>query len=369
MPDPRSANLAKIIVDYSVTIKEGDEVLISSSVAGVPLVTELYRLCIRRGAHVTTDIAIPGLQEIFLKEAGDAQLRHVSPVEQYVIEHFDVTLDVMADINTRQMSAVDPARQAMRSTARRTVMDTFMRRSGTGELRWNATLQPTEASAQEADMSLADFENFAYGACLADLPDPVAAWEEVKARQQRLIDWLAGKREVHLLGPGTDLRLGIAARPFVNCWGDKNMPDGEVFTGPEESRVDGHVRFSFPAIYGGREVEDVGLWFEKGVVVKAVAAKNEAFLQKMLDTDEGSRRLGEFAFGTNFGISRFVKNMLFDEKIGGTVHMALGAGYPETGSRNESAIHWDMLCDLRTGSEVRVDGELFARDGEYLPWK
>jgi aminopeptidase len=147
------------------------------------------------------------------------------------------------------------------------------------------------------------------------------------------------------------------------------MPDGEVFTGPQEDRVDGHVRFSFPAIFGGREVEDVTLWFEKGKVVKATAAKNEAFLHKMLDTDEGSSRLGEFAFGTNFGVKRFVKNMLFDEKIGGTVHMAIGMGYPESGSRNESAIHWDMLCDLRSGGEVRVDGELFAKDGEYLLWK
>jgi aminopeptidase len=182
------------------------------------------------------------------------------------------------------------------------------------------------------------------------------------------VDWLAGKKEAHLIGPDTDLRVGIEGRPFINCFGDYNMPDGEVFTGPEETKVDGHVRFSFPAIYGGREVEDVRLWFEHGRVVKATAAKNEAFLLKMLDTDAGARSLGEFAFGTNFGISRFIKNMLFDEKIGGTVHMALGAGYPESGSHNESAIHWDLLCDLRQGGEVRVDGELFAQNGKYVLW-
>jgi aminopeptidase len=174
---------------------------------------------------------------------------------------------------------------------------------------------------------------------------------------------------VHLSGPDTDLHVGITGRPFINCFGDHNMPDGEIFTGPEETRVNGHVRFSFPAIYRGREVEDVRLWFENGVVVKCTAAKNETFLREMLDTDEGARRLGEFAFGTNFGIRRFVKHMLFDEKIGGTVHMALGAGYPESGSVVQSGIHWDMLCDLRQGSEVRVDGELFAVDGKYVLWE
>ena len=177
-------------------------------------------------------------------------------------------------------------------------------------------------------MSLAEFEDFVYAACLCDRPDPVAAWEEVKRKQQTLVDWLAGKHEVHLIGPDTDLTVGISGRPFINCYGDKNMPDGEIFTGPEETKVNGHVRFSFPAVYDGREVEDVRLWFEDGKVVKWSAAKNEEFLTEMLNTDEGARRLGEFAFGTNFGIQRFVKNILFDEKIGGTVHMALGAAIP-----------------------------------------
>ena len=243
-----------------------------------------------------------------------------------------------------------------------------MDRSASGALRWNVTLFPTDALAQDADMALAEFEDFVYGACLCDQPDPVAAWQEVARKQQILVDWLAGKSEVHLVGPDTDLTVGIAGRSFVNCCGDKNMPDGEVFTGPEETKVNGHVCFSFPAIYQGREVSGIRLWFEDGVVVKSSAAKNEAFLTQMLDTDEGARRLGEFAFGTNFGIQRFIKSILFDEKIGGTVHMALGGGYPETGSTNRSAIHWDMICDLRDGGEVTVDGELFAKDGKYVLW-
>jgi aminopeptidase len=230
-------------------------------------------------------------------------------------------------------------------------------------------LFPTNAHAQDAEMSLADYEDFVYRACLVNDGDPVERWTAVKEKQQLLIDWLGGKSEIHLTGPDTDLKVGIAGRSWINCYGDRNMPDGEIFTGPEETKVDGAVRFTFPAVLQGREVEDIRLWFEDGQVVRWSAAKNEDFLTKMLHTDEGACRLGEFAFGCNYGIQRFTKNILFDEKIGGTVHMAVGAGYPETGSQNQSAIHWDMICDLRHGGEVRVDGELFAKDGKYLLWE
>jgi len=191
----------------------------------------------------------------------------------------------------------------------------------------------------------------------------------VEERQQILVDWLKGKREVHLIGPDTDLTVGIEGRTFVNSSATHNMPSGEIFTGPEETKVNGHVRFSFPAVTQGREVTDVRLWFEDGVVVKCSAAKNEEFLTQMLNADAGARRLGEFAFGTNFGIQRFIKSILFDEKIGGTVHLALGNGYPETGSVNQSAIHWDMICDLRQGGQVTVDGEMFMKDGKYVLWE
>jgi aminopeptidase len=214
-------------------------------------------------------------------------------------------------------------------------------------------------------MSLSEFEDFCYGAALVHEPDPIAAWRNISKEQQKLIDWLSDKHQVRLVGPDTDLTLSIKGRSWVNCDGHENFPDGEIFTGPLEDSVNGHVRFTYPACTDGREVEDVRLWFENGKVVKATAAKNEQFLLTMLDTDEGSRTLGEFAFGTNKGVQRFTKNILFDEKIGGTVHMAVGAGFPETGSQNRSAIHWDMICDLRQGGEVWVDGEIFAKDGKF----
>ena len=368
MPDPRIANLAKVIVDYSVGIKPGDQVFLTATPAAAPLIQEVYKLIMQRGGHLTPIISLPGMNPIFYEYANDDQLSYVPPVLKQVIETFDVRIAISSETNTRELANADPAKQARHAQARRSLTQTFLDRSASGALRWNVTLFPTDALAQDADMALAELEDFVYGACLCDRPDPVAAWQEVARKQQILVDWLAGKRKVHLVGPDTDLTIGIAGRSFVNCCGDKNMPDGEVFTGPEETRVNGHVCFSFPAIYQGREVSGIRLWFEDGVVVKSSAAKNEAFLTQMLDTDEGARRLGEFAFGTNFGIQRFIKSILFDEKIGGTVHMALGGGYPETGSTNRSAIHWDMICDLREGGEVTVDGELFAKDGKYVLW-
>jgi aminopeptidase len=241
-----------------------------------------------------------------------------------------------------------------------------MRRSAEGSLRWVGTLYPTDAYAQDADMSTADFTEFVYAAGKLDAPDPAAAWREVAAEQERLIDWLKDKRQVHVRARDTDLKLGIEGRTWISADGKMNFPDGEIFTAPVEDAVDGHIRFSFPAVTQGREVDDIRLRFVGGRVVDASAAKNEAFLINMLDTDAGARTLGEFAIGTNFAIDRFIKNILFDEKIGGTIHMAVGAGYPESGSVNKSAIHWDMVCDLRDGGTIDVDGEPFLRNGRFV---
>jgi aminopeptidase len=197
------------------------------------------------------------------------------------------------------------------------------------------------------------------------LEDPVAYWQAKAAEQQRLVDWLVGKERVEVRGEHVDLTLSIAGRTFVNARGDQNMPDGEIFTGPVEDSVEGWVRFTYPAIYHSREVEDVQLWFEAGRVVRASAGKGQAFLDGVLATDPGARYVGEFAIGTNEGLRHFTRDIFFDEKIGGTIHLALGAGYPETGSQNESSVHWDMICDMRSGGEIIVDGELFYKDGEF----
>ena len=213
-------------------------------------------------------------------------------------------------------------------------------------------------------MSLGDFQDFVYAAGLLDQPDPVAGWKALHDRQEKIIAWLKGKKSVTFKGANIDLRMSIEGRGFINCDGKVNFPDGETFTSPVENSVNGWVRFSYPAIFAGREVNDIELWFEDGKVVKETASKNQETLTEMLNTDPGARYLGEWGTGTNYGIQRFVKNMLFDEKIGGTIHLAVGNGFPEVGSKNESNIHWDMLCDM-ADSEISVDGELFYKNGKF----
>jgi aminopeptidase len=241
----------------------------------------------------------------------------------------------------------------------------MMKRSAAGELRWALTLFPTQAYAAEADMSLAEYEDFFYRACLCDRPDPVEAWRVQSDETRRLADWTNGREEIRLEGPGTDLTLNVSGRTFVAADGRHNMPDGEFFTGPVEDSVNGEVTFSYPAVYGGREVAGVKLRFRDGKVVDASAERNEDFLLKTLDTDEGARRLGELGIGTNYGIDRFTKEILLDEKIGGTIHLAVGMSYPETGGKNSSAVHWDMVCDLRQGGRITVDGVELQSNGRF----
>ena len=257
----------------------------------------MYRQVLLRGGHPVTLVDVPGIEPIFFHTASEEQLRFISPVKKLICETFDVRIRIDSESNTRELTGVDPARQAIHAEATGPLLQTILDRSARGEMRWVVGLFPTDAAAQDAEMSLEEYEDFVYAACLLNDPDPVASWRRVRERQQVLVDWLQDKKEVRVIGPDTDLRVGIAGRTWINCFGDFNMPDGEVYTGPVETEVNGTVRFSFPAIYEGREVEDVRLWFENGVVVKWSAAKNEAFLTQMLNTDEGARRVGEFAFG------------------------------------------------------------------------
>jgi aminopeptidase len=357
--------MARILVDYSVNIQQGEFVHIEGTHEGAPLILAVYQRVLERGGHPWLRLKLDEAAEIFFKQATDEQLDFVPRVANQLLEEADARIDIWTVANTKALTNVDPAKQSRAQAARRPWSERFIERMASKELKWTGTAFPTQAHAQDAEMSLREYEEFVYGAALVHEPDPIAAWENSSRVQQRLIDWLSDKDQVRLTGPGTDLRLSIKGRTWINCDGHENFPDGEIFTGPIEDSVNGHVSFSYPACTGGREVEDVCLWFEQGKVVKATAGKNEEFLRTMLDTDEGSRYLGEFAFGTNRGIKRFTKNILFDEKIGGTVHMALGAGFPESGSVNRSAIHWDMICDLRQGGEVWVDGVLFAQDGKF----
>jgi aminopeptidase len=365
MRDPRIEKLADVLVRYSVAVEEGDKVLIRGDALAEPLIKAVYARVIQAGGLPLMMVSLPGMSEILYKNGSDAQLEHVAEPIKLAMETYDVSIGIGGDHNTKELSNVDPNRIVIHRRARSELMKTMMERSASGAYRWVGTLYPTNAYAQDAEMSLGEYEDFVFGACMPDLDDPVGYWERFSAWQQRIVDWLADKDHVHVTGPDTDLRLRVGGRTFINSDGKHNMPSGEVFTGPVEDSIEGHVLFSYPAIINGREVLGVHLWFEDGRVVKARAEKNEAFLLEMLDTDEGSRYIGEFAIGTNEGITHFTRQILFDEKISGSFHMALGAGYPETGSKNESAIHWDLICDLREGGEIEVDGELIYKNGDF----
>jgi aminopeptidase len=366
MSDPRIEAWARTLVTYSTGVQPGDVVSIDGDIAAAPLLRALYREALRAGG---LPVVLPRISELpgdLLTLGSDEQLAWISPIEQWSRGTADVYIRVMGEPNTKALSQIDPDRQVFRKRNMQPLLQTMMQREAAGEIRWSLTLYPTDGYAQDAEMSTPDFAEFVFDACKLGAADPAAAWREQAAGQQRMIDWLEGKQEIHLQGPETDLRLSVAGRTWINCGGDKNFPDGEIFTGPVEDSVNGHILFSYPSIMDGREIADIRLRFEDGRVTDASAGRGEEYLLGVLDADKGARFLGEFAFGTNFNITRFTRNILFDEKIGGTVHMALGAGYPESGSVNESAIHWDLICDLRQGGLVEVDGIPFMRDGQYL---
>ncbi|MTI96701.1 MAG: aminopeptidase [Firmicutes bacterium] len=365
MTDPRIEKLAKLLVNYSLGIEKGQHLMIRSTALAEPLVEAVYKQAILAGAHVSTNIGLANLQEIFYKHASDEQLEYLQPLQEFVTENFDAFLAIGADFNTKALAGVDPARIAKNRKATAKNQTRFMERAAKGELRWCYTEFPTHASAQEAGLSLSEFSEFVVGAGLLHLDNPVSEWQRIDQEQEKICRWLEAKSRLRIVSTDTDISMSIADRKWINCSGRENFPDGEIFTGPVEDTVNGHIRFSFPGIYAGKEIEDIRLEFKDGKVVNASAAKGEDLLHALLDTDEGARYVGEVAVGTNFGIQRFSRNMLFDEKIGGTVHLAIGASYPESGGKNESGIHWDMLCDMRTGGEIYADDELIYKDGKF----
>ncbi len=366
MSDPRIAKWADVLTGYCVDVQPGQTVAIGGGVAAEPLLRAIYASVVERGGLPVLMPEFGGLGTTLLSHGDDEQLAFITPWEQFINTEADCSIRVMAETNTRNASGVDPARAARFTKARAELRQSSMARAGSGDYTWSLTLYPTDAYAQDAEMSTDDYFEFIMGACRLDEPDPVAAWVAMREFQAGIVDWLTPRRELRLVAPGTDFRCSIEGRRWINSDGKRNFPSGEVFTGPVEDSAEGEVRFSFPVVTQGRQISDIRLKFEAGRVVDASAAKNEAFLLENLESDEGARRLGEIAVGTNFGITAFTGQILLDEKIGGTAHMALGAGYPETGSTNRSAIHWDMICDLRQGGRIEVDGEPLLVDGQFV---
>ncbi len=365
MSDTRRRKLARLLVDYSTQVQPGDWVGILGNLGSLPILRDIHAAVIDAGGFPSLFVEDEQMQRYFLRNANDNQMQWIDPSMRLYVDEADVYIRALAPENTRAMTNIDAQRLQMQRAAQSDILQTRLKRSAAGEFRWVGTLFPSQASAQEANMSFEEYEDFVYRACFCDQDDPAGEWRKLSAMQQHKVDYLFGKKHVQLQGPNIELELSIEGRRFINSDGKRNMPSGEIFTGPVENSVKGWVRFSYPAVVGGRAVSGIELTFEDGKVSRASAEMNEDLLQAQLNTDAGARYLGEFAIGTNFGIDRFTGSVLFDEKIGGTVHMAIGMGYPETGSRNTSAVHWDMICDMRRDSSILVDGELFYENGAF----
>lgn len=366
MADQRLNKLAKLLVNYSTEVKPGDFVFITCDEVATPWMVEVVKEAIKAGGHVENVLSSQDVAEAKLKYSSDEQLQQDNVLFKTMLDKADVWLSAWADRNTKTNSKIDASKLQLSAKGAKSWRKIYSEKMGNGSLRWCGTQYPTHSDAQEASMSFSDYEEFVYGAGLLDSEDPVAEWKRISAEQERWVKYLDTKKELHMISEGTDVKVNIEGRKWINCDGRVNFPDGEVFTSPVEDGVDGTVTFSFPGIYMGKEIEGIVLQIEKGKVVNATATKGEDLLKALLETDEGACRFGEVAIGTNYGIKEFTRNMLFDEKIGGTIHMAIGDSMPEAGGLNRSAIHWDMLCDMRKGGKIYADGELFYENGNFI---
>jgi len=371
MVDSRVEKLAKLCVHYSVDVKPKEKVvirgygeLVGFSELAFPLINEIFKECLLSDAYPIImqklDVAYT-----FFRYAKEHQLKFVSPFEKLRVESMDAQITVLCQPNPKELANIDPSKIKMYAASKRELVEILRKRRAEGKLRGTILPYPIAAQAQEAAMSLAEYEDFVYSSCLVDKEDPIAEWKKIHKQQEKICEFLNQVSEIHMIGEDTDLTFNVNDRKWINCDGKRNMPDGEVYTAPLENSANGTIRFTFPGIRAGKEVEDIKLSFKEGKVVKASAAKGDELLQQTLKI-EGADRIGEAAIGTNYGITRFTKNMLFDEKMGGTIHIALGLSFPQSGGLNKSAIHWDILKDMKKDGEIYADGKLFYKNGKFL---
>ncbi|HLK43838.1 MAG TPA: aminopeptidase [Thermoleophilia bacterium] len=366
MPDPRLSALARVLCRYSLEVGRDDLVMLDTPALATPLVVELVAEITRLGGHPMVRPRLERVHAALLEHGSDEQIAAVTALDRIEVEHPDKVVTIWAQENNRYLSAVPSARLAVHSAAFRPLFERTVEREAAGEMRWVGTAYPCRAAAQDAGMSLPDWERFVYAAGHLEDADPIGFWREQSARQARVVEVLSQVSELRIVAEGTDLRLQVEGRTWQNADGRLNFPDGEVYTSPNEMLTEGHIRFDFDAPYNGRDVRGVRLWFEGGRVVREEADHGAEHLTALLDQDPGARLLGEVAFGMNDEIQIGTHDTLFDEKIGGTCHVALGMAFPECGGRNVSGLHWDLVCDLRRGGEVYGDGRLIARDGRFL---
>ncbi len=353
MADSRVAKLAEILTSYSIKINKGDIIEVNCGPEAKPLALELMKIILKKGAYPHVQVGLPGSSYAYYKNASEEQLKHLPEIGIFVAKKAAGSISIGTEINTRELTSIEPSKISLRRKITKPISDIYMKKDN-----WVLLQYPTNALAQDAEMSLEEFEDFVYDACIVD-------YKKMDRQQTKLQQVLNKGDKVHIIGDDTDLRFSIKGRKAIKCCGNRNIPDGEVFTAPIENSAEGYISYTYPAIMMGREVSGIKLWFKKGKVVKAMAEKNEAFLQKMIDTDKGARYIGEFGIGVNYNLKKHIKQILFDEKLGGTIHLALGMSYKESGGKNQSAIHWDMIKDLKKGGKIILDGRTIQENGRF----
>lgn len=365
MNDHTIQRYAHLLVHYCLSLQPGERLYIRTTTLAEPLLREVYREALRVGAHVEYEMTFREQERIFLTEANDAQLAYVSPLYKQAMEEFDAYLYIRAPFNLREGQSIPPGQSKKRSQAMAELSDTYFRRTADRSLKRNLCQYPTQAAAQEAGLSLEEYEHFVYQSCKLYEPDPTAAWLDVRHSQQHIVDHLNSCQTMRYRSDAFDLSFRTQGRVWINSDGQTNMPSGEVYTSPVEDSVNGTVYFDYPAIYQGEEVQGVGLWVEDGLITRWEARTGQQVLDRVFSLP-GTRRFGEAAIGTNYGIDRFTKNILFDEKIGGTVHLAIGQSYLQTGGKNQSSVHWDMIADMTKSGEIFADDVKIYEKGRFL---
>jgi len=356
---------AKLLAGYCLELQKGEQVYVKSTYTAEPLLQCFYEEALKAGAHVEFDISMRNLSAIYLEHARKHQLEHVSPLRKHVFENFDAYLAIRAPFDKYELQNADPAKMKLSQEAGRAIKETYMRRTGSGEMKRCLCEYPTAAGAAHARMSLPEYEYFVFNACYLFEDDSEEKWLEVRQRQQGLVDYLDKVKAIRYQSPQVDITFKVAGRKWINSDGRSNMPSGEVFTAPVEDSGNGKIRFTVPTIYQGQEVEGLELEVKDGEVVHWDAKKGKAFLDRLF-TIPGAKRFGEVAIGTNYQIQRFTNNILFDEKTGGTVHMALGQSYYQCGGKNQSSVHWDLITDMQTDGRITADGTLIYENGQFL---
>ena len=356
---------ADLLLNYCLQLKKGDQLFVHSTFLAEPLLKEIYRLGTRLGVLVEFDLVMEEQSRIFFEEANDDLIRLISPVQEYRYRHFNKYLNILAPYNLSEEKSIPGVKLKARKQATQPIHSLYFQRTADGSMDRCLCQYPTQASAQAAEMSLDEYRNFVFQACRLYDDNPTDSWLEVRRDQQRATDLLNKSSHIQYQGPHIDISFSCKDRIWINSDGRANMPSGEIFTAPVDDSTQGSVYFTYPAIYRGQEVSGISLTFEDGYITKWSAEKGESVLDEVFD-NEGARRLGEAAIGNNYQIRQITKNILFDEKIGGSIHLAVGQAYLQNNGTNQSAIHWDMITDMKKDSRILADGKTIYENGYFI---